>query len=139
MQLANAVPLLRARLDRLPSIGSIARAVNPFWVKPKFGLSESLGGLTPGGRFLKSIFTEEYESFLQRLISARKAAGITQQDLALDLRKPQSFVSKYERRERRIDVVEFVTICRSIHVDPCRIIREIERRLDSRAKRGSGN
>jgi transcriptional regulator with XRE-family HTH domain len=87
---------------------------------------------------LKSIFTEEYESFLENLIAARKGAAITQQELALRLKKPQSFVSKYERRERRLDVVEFVTICGSIDVDPCRIIREIERRLRSRAKRGSG-
>ncbi|MGH7923128.1 MAG: helix-turn-helix domain-containing protein [Candidatus Binatus sp.] len=69
-------------------------------------------------------------------MSARKAAGVTQQDLAIRLRKPQSFVSKYERRERRLDVVEFVKICRFIKVDPCRIILEIERRLDSRGKRG---
>lgn len=88
---------------------------------------------------MKSIFTGEYESFLESLISARKAAGITQQDLALRLRKPQSFVSKYERRERRLDVVEFVTICRVIGVDPCRIIREIERRLGSHGKRRGGN
>lgn len=88
---------------------------------------------------MKSIFTEEYESFLESMISARKAADITQQQLALRLQKPQSFVSKYERRERRLDVVEFVTICGSIEVDPCRIIREIERRLRSRARRGSDN
>ena len=88
---------------------------------------------------MKSIFTGEYESLLESLISARKAVGLTQQELALRLTKPQSFVSKYERRERRLDVVEFVTICRSIDLDPCRIIRKIERLLGSRAKRASGN
>ena len=88
---------------------------------------------------MKSIFTEEYESFLESLISARKHTGFTQQDLALRLGKPQSFVSKYERRERRLDVVEFVTICRSLNIDPCRIIRKIERRLDISGKHRGGS
>lgn len=88
---------------------------------------------------MKSVFTEEYESFLESLISARKDACITQQQLALRLKKPQSFVSKYERRERRLDVVEFVRICRCIGADPCRIIREIERRLGSLVEREGGN
>ena len=75
---------------------------------------------------LKSVFTGEYELFLRRLISARQAAGLTQQDVAGRLNKLQSFVSKYERGERRLDVVEFVAICRVLEVDPSRIVREIE-------------
>lgn len=75
---------------------------------------------------LKSVFTGEYAIFLQRLISARKEAGLTQQDMAGRLHKLQSFVSKYERGERRLDVVEFMSICRALEVDPCAIIREIE-------------
>lgn len=51
-----------------------------------------------------------------------------QQELAARLNKPQSFVSKYERRERRIDVIEFVTICRALEVDPCSVIKDIENR-----------
>lgn len=75
---------------------------------------------------LKSVFTEEYEAFLRRLIEARKSAGMTQQRMANRLNRPQSFVSKYERAERRLDVVEFVGICRVLDIDPCFIIREIE-------------
>ena len=75
---------------------------------------------------MKSIFTSEYEVVLRRLISARREAGIRQQELASRLDKPQSFVSKYERRERRLDVVEFVTICRALGVDACGIVREVE-------------
>lgn len=62
---------------------------------------------------------------LRRLISAPNAAGFTQQQLALRLKRPQSFVSKYERGERRLDVVEFVTICRILAIDPCSIVRDI--------------
>jgi transcriptional regulator with XRE-family HTH domain len=55
------------------------------------------------------------------MIRARKNAGLTQHDLADRLHKPQSFVAKYEGGERRIDVVEFVTICRAIGSDPVKI------------------
>ena len=88
---------------------------------------------------MKSVFTEEYEFLLEYLISARKAADITQQDLAKRLKKPQSFVSKYERRERRLDVVEFVSLAQIMSFDPCEVIKEIEKRLEPRAKRkGAG-
>jgi hypothetical protein len=39
--------------------------------------------------------------------------------------KPQSFVAKYEGGERRIDVVEFVTICRALEVDPMRLLKAL--------------
>lgn len=75
---------------------------------------------------MKSVFTSEYDQVLKFLISARKEADITQQDLGKRIGKLQSFVSKYERRERRLDVVEFVRISRAIGVDPCKIIRRID-------------
>ena len=78
---------------------------------------------------MKSVFTEEYEVLLRRLISARGDAGLTQQDLANRLNRPQSFVSKYERRERRLDVLEFVLVCRVLDVDACSIIRVVEESL----------
>lgn len=59
------------------------------------------------------------------LIEARKAAGLTQQQLAAKLRRPQSFVSKAENGERRLDVVEFLTICRHVSADPHAIIEQI--------------
>ena len=75
---------------------------------------------------MKSVFTAEYEGLLQRLVVARKDAGLTQQELASRIGRPQSFVSKYERRERRLDVLEFVIVCRVLDIDSCGIIREIE-------------
>ena len=78
---------------------------------------------------MKSVFTDEYEAFLQRLALARREAGLTQQDLANRISRPQSFVSKYERGERRLDVLEFVKVCHFLSVDPCSIIREVESQL----------
>jgi len=63
---------------------------------------------------------------LKALVSARTACGLTQTELAEKLRKPQSFVSKYERGERRLDVVELIEIVRQLDLDPHSIIDEIE-------------
>ena len=75
---------------------------------------------------LKSVFTAQYREFLKALVEARKAASITQQDLADLLGKPQSFVSKYERGERRLDVVEFLSVARAIGTDPYKLLQEID-------------
>jgi len=54
----------------------------------------------------KSVYAKEYQTLLTRLRQARLAAGLTQQQVAKALRKPQSFVSKSELGERRLDPVE---------------------------------
>ena len=59
---------------------------------------------------MSSVHTERYQRLLAMLVQARKDAGLTQAEVARRLGKPQSFVSKYENGERRIDVVEFLEI-----------------------------
>jgi transcriptional regulator with XRE-family HTH domain len=83
---------------------------------------------------LDSIFTPDYDRFLTSLITARKDAGLTQAQLAGRLGKPQSFVSKYERRERRLDVVEFVAIARALEIDACAIVRNVETHMAARGR-----
>ena len=65
----------------------------------------------------KSVFSNRYRAFLAGLIEARRRAALTQVDLAARLDKPQSFVSKVERGERRLDFVEFVDWAQAIGVD----------------------
>lgn len=79
-----------------------------------------------GGSPLKSTHSASYRRMLDLLVQARKQAGITQQDLAVELHRPQSFVSKIELGERRLDVVEFLRVCRAVHADPHGIIQEID-------------
>ncbi|MDA2935313.1 helix-turn-helix domain-containing protein [Acidobacteria bacterium AH-259-D05] len=55
---------------------------------------------------MASAFRAEYQEFLRRLKAAREEAGLTQVDVARRLKKPQSFVSKSESGERRLDPVE---------------------------------
>jgi transcriptional regulator with XRE-family HTH domain len=59
------------------------------------------------------------------MIEARQKAGLTQQQLAKRLRRPQSFVSKYEGGERRIDVVEFLWVVRAMKADPMAVLRAL--------------
>ena len=54
----------------------------------------------------KSIHSSEYKNVIKKLRAAREAVGLTQQDAAEKLDKPQSYISKIERGERRLDVIE---------------------------------
>ncbi len=55
---------------------------------------------------MSTVHSPRYRQFLKKLRAARLDAGLTQQEVARALRRPQSFVSKCESGERRVDVVE---------------------------------
>ncbi len=55
----------------------------------------------------------------------RKEAGLTQQQVAARLGVPQSFVAKYERGERRLDVLEFVAVARALEMEPRDLLNAI--------------
>jgi transcriptional regulator with XRE-family HTH domain len=54
----------------------------------------------------KSIYSKEYKKVVERLKKARQEAGLRQIEVAKKIGKPQSFISKVERGERRLDVTE---------------------------------
>jgi ribosome-binding protein aMBF1 (putative translation factor) len=54
----------------------------------------------------KSVYSKDYKEIIRRLKKARVEAGLAQQDVADKLGKPQSFISKIESGERRLDVAE---------------------------------
>lgn len=64
-----------------------------------------------------------YQHLLALLRQARLLAGFTQEQLGSTLGNSQTFVSKFERGERRIDVVEFVEICDAFGADPEEILK----------------
>ncbi|MCW5651752.1 MAG: helix-turn-helix transcriptional regulator [Ramlibacter sp.] len=83
-----------------------------------------LGYLTPApivGRVIGSLknspYSVRYEEFLAALGAAREQAGLTQAELAARLNKPQSYVSKCESGERRLDVIEFEIWCQALKID----------------------
>ena len=73
----------------------------------------------------RSVSSKEYERFCQCLIEARKRKGLTQAEVADKLERAQSFVSKYERGRRRLDVVEFLEVADVLEIDPHHVITSI--------------
>jgi hypothetical protein len=76
-------------------------------------------------RVTKSVFTKRYKTMLSLLVSIRQDAGLSQRALSAKLKKPPTYVSKYERGERRLDIIEFLDIVKVLGADPHEIIRQI--------------
>lgn len=64
----------------------------------------------------KSIYTPDHQRLCQHLRQLRKDRGLTQGELAERLEVNQTFVSKYERGERRLDLLELRQVCRALDV-----------------------
>ncbi|MEI7731752.1 MAG: helix-turn-helix transcriptional regulator [Verrucomicrobiota bacterium] len=77
----------------------------------------------------KSIYGPEQESLQFILHEARNEAKLTQAQLADKMGVPQSFVSKYESGERRLDLVELRTVCLAIDLPLIALIRRWEKAL----------
>ena len=75
----------------------------------------------------RSVHSNAYQRFVRELIAARLAAGLTQVTLAKRLHRPQSYISKYEQNERRLDVIEFLEIVRAIGIAPMDVIAPVLR------------
>jgi transcriptional regulator with XRE-family HTH domain len=74
----------------------------------------------------KSIATREYRIFLRCLRATRKRLGVTQVQMADRLGQTQSWVSKCERGERRLDLVEARTFCTAMGAPFLEFVREFE-------------
>lgn len=61
----------------------------------------------------------------QLLTEGRDAAGLTQKETARRLKRPQSFVSKYESGERRLDVIELIEVSDALGIDVRKLIDEL--------------
>ena len=73
-----------------------------------------------------SVFSPRYHKLRQLLAEARIERGLSQATLAERLGRPQTFVSKYERGERRLDVVEFLEISDTLKMDAHDILRQVQ-------------
>jgi transcriptional regulator with XRE-family HTH domain len=80
----------------------------------------------------KSVHSKEYKVLTELLVAARKKADLTQQQVADRLGRPQSFVAKVESCERRLDVVEFLQICRTLRADAVNILRQVKSSMGGR-------
>lgn len=73
----------------------------------------------------KAKFTVRYDRFRALLVYAREAARLRQVDVAQRLKRPQSYVSKIESGERRLDVVEFLDMAAALGAEPVSILRAV--------------
>lgn len=65
----------------------------------------------------------------EMLISQRKEKNLTQAELAERLNRPQSFVSKYESGERKLDAIELIEVLQSLECSPPMFIENYCRRI----------
>ena len=85
----------------------------------------------------KSIFTTEYAVFRDLLRELRTEKGLTQVQLSETLGMPQSFVSKYETGERRLDVIEVREVCQSLGTTLAAFAKKLEARLPESTNGGA--
>lgn len=65
----------------------------------------------------KSIYSKEYKNIIERLKTARLEVGLKQEEVAAKLKKPQSYISKIERGERRVDAAELKELAKVLKKD----------------------
>jgi transcriptional regulator with XRE-family HTH domain len=75
----------------------------------------------------RSVFSPAYRRLREWLIETRRARGVSQTELAAILGRQKSFISKYERGERRLDFVEALEIADALEADACALVTELRR------------
>jgi transcriptional regulator with XRE-family HTH domain len=78
-----------------------------------------------------TIETEYHKGLVELLVTERKKAGMTQEGLAKSLKQHQSWVSRLESGERRVDVAEFITLARAIGFNPVTALRKVVEGVDA--------
>lgn len=78
----------------------------------------------------KSAHTAEYAELLALLRAARNKAGLTQVELSQKLSLTQSHLSKIERGEVRLDVIQLRAFCNAIGVPWLHLLRDLEKRIE---------
>ncbi len=79
-------------------------------------------------------YSPEYELLLSRLIEARKAAGVTQHQIAGALGKPQSHVSKCENQDREISIVDLRLWCQALGIKVGDFVRDWDTTVDDEVR-----
>ena len=76
---------------------------------------------------MKALRSHRHRALCAMLAAARKAAGLSQNDLALRLKTSQTVIARIEIGERRIDVIEFIDLSRALKIDPREIVTQLMR------------
>ena len=81
--------------------------------------------LAIGSMQLKTLRSRRHRALCAALVSARKAARLSQDELASRLRTSQTVIARIEIGERRIDVIEFIDLAKALRLDPRTILTEL--------------
>jgi transcriptional regulator with XRE-family HTH domain len=79
----------------------------------------------------KNIRLDQQKKLLVLLRGIRVDAGLTQNELASHLSRDQTFVSKYESGERRLDILELREVCQATGTDFVMLMRKLDKELGS--------
>jgi len=71
---------------------------------------------------MKSIYADDYKITIEKLKKARLSAGLTQVDTSKKLNKSQSYISKVENSQRRIDVIELKELAKLYKINPAELL-----------------
>jgi transcriptional regulator with XRE-family HTH domain len=86
-----------------------------------------------------SLFTAAHRELVRAVVAMRKNAGFTQRDLAQALGREHNYVARIETAQRRVDLVELITICRACGADPeaeiLKLLRSMPPVLSGRQRR----
>ena len=76
-------------------------------------------------RLAKSLYTPEWEALCAILKCERESKGLTQKELSKLLRQPQSFVSKFESGQRKLDLRQFILYVEALKSDPSEVFGSV--------------
>ena len=76
---------------------------------------------------MKSLRSRRHRALCVVLAAARKAAGLSQDELAQRLKTSQTVIARIEIGERRIDVIEFIDLARVLRIDPREVLTQLMR------------
>lgn len=86
-----------------------------------------------------SLFTAAHQQIVRAVVALRKSAGLTQRDLAAALGREQNLIARIETGQRRVDLVEFILICRACGADAqaetAKLVREMQDALPRQRSR----
>lgn len=86
----------------------------------------------------KSMFTAAYRQLIAAVIEARKAAGLTQRELAARLGRPQNYVGRVETEQRRLDFIELLHWLAACGVDVEEEMLRLTRAIGGKLPKRSG-
>jgi transcriptional regulator with XRE-family HTH domain len=80
----------------------------------------------------KSVFSDAHKIVVETLVSARKEAGLRQIELAERIGKDQTYISRIEQGQRRVDVLEFYRLAEAMGCDPIELYGRLVAKLPAR-------